>query len=208
MTVNLTLFAIEFSVFTGELFQSSLKLKISILLKRSCIIGVGSSREPSGWKTLLQKLLFRLWQIVKIKSYIIFHFFSKGRALLELGRAENLLDEKRRSKSHDFDFRSASTNPSAETTLLRLLVSPDDVSFDGLDIHDFGVRTPHPLWFLNPLLIFSLKTPCFIWSYLLKEPFLDIKKPLSVYKWKFIETLLLLWIFVMFKTIMPFIIWR
>ena len=55
-----------------------------------------------------------------------------------MGRAENLLDEKRRKKSQDFDFRS-SANPAAETTLLRLLVNPDDVSFEGLDIEDFGV---------------------------------------------------------------------
>ena len=79
-----------------------------------------------------------------------------GRALLELGRAENLLDEKRRKKSQDFDFRS-SANPSAETTLLRLLVNPDDVSFDGLSIEDFGVRNKYrSLLRFFPLLVSTL----------------------------------------------------
>ena len=62
-----------------------------------------------------------------------------GRALLELGRAENLLDEKKRLKSREFDFRTSAANPSAQTTLIQLLVEPDNVSFDGLAIEDFGV---------------------------------------------------------------------
>jgi hypothetical protein len=94
----------------------------------------------------IEMLPLYLW--LKLNCLIIFIASGKrpslqnclliGRALLELGRAENLLDEKRRKKSQDYDFRS-SANPSAETTLLRLLVSPDDVSFDGLSIEDFGV---------------------------------------------------------------------
>ena len=67
------------------------------------------------------------------------YFSFLGRALLELGRAENLLEEKKRQKGREFDVRSSAANPSAQTTLIRLLVEPDDVSFDGLSIEDFGV---------------------------------------------------------------------
>ncbi len=60
---------------------------------------------------------------------------SSGRALLELGHAEASLDAKRLTGSN------LTTNKnSGDSTLLRLLVHPDDVSFESSKIDDFAVR--------------------------------------------------------------------
>ena len=60
---------------------------------------------------------------------------SAGKALMELGRAEALLDTKRSSSGH------ATSKASSESILLRILMCPDEVKFEELIIDDFGVCT-------------------------------------------------------------------
>jgi hypothetical protein len=69
----------------------------------------------------------------------VYKCLNLGRALIDLGHAENLLDERRRSKRSNFNQKVARTS-SPDTVLLQLLIDPDDVDFDGLTIEDFGVR--------------------------------------------------------------------
>ena len=58
---------------------------------------------------------------------------SAGKALMELGRAEALLDAKRSSSNH------TTSKVSVESILLRILMCPDEVKFEELSIEDFGV---------------------------------------------------------------------
>ena len=62
---------------------------------------------------------------------------SAGKALMELGRAEALLDTKRSSSGH------ATSKASSESILLRILMCPDEVKFEELIIEDFGVCTTY-----------------------------------------------------------------
>ena len=59
---------------------------------------------------------------------------SAGKALMELGRAEALLDTKRSSSSCH-----STSKASIESILLRILMCPDEVKFEELMIDDFGV---------------------------------------------------------------------
>lgn len=56
---------------------------------------------------------------------------SAGKALMELGRAEALLDTKRSSSNH------TTSKISVESILLRILMCPDEVKFEELSIEDF-----------------------------------------------------------------------
>ena len=59
---------------------------------------------------------------------------SAGKALMELGRAEALLDTKRSSSNH------TTSKVSIESILLRILMCPDEVKFEELSVEDFGVN--------------------------------------------------------------------
>ena len=58
---------------------------------------------------------------------------SSGKALLELGYAESILDQKR------IHNNATLTKSSGDSTLLKILVAPDEVSFETSKIDDFAV---------------------------------------------------------------------
>ena len=58
---------------------------------------------------------------------------SAGKALMDIGIAEASLDSKRLSSQH------VVSRVSTDSTLLRILMSPDEVTFEQITSEDFGV---------------------------------------------------------------------
>ena len=58
---------------------------------------------------------------------------SAGKALMNLGQAEALLDSKKCSLAH------VVSRASSDSTLLKILMAPDDVTFENMGSDDFGV---------------------------------------------------------------------
>ena len=60
---------------------------------------------------------------------------SPGKALLQIGQSEALVDKKHQGDS----INSVVSRTSSDSILLRILANPDDVTFDKLAVDDFGV---------------------------------------------------------------------
>ena len=68
---------------------------------------------------------------------------SPGRALIDLGMAESTLDQKRSNNILLKNGPNVTQRTSSDSILLRILISTNDVTFDDLNIDDFGVSSTH-----------------------------------------------------------------
>ena len=81
---------------------------------------------------------------------------SPGRALIDLGMAESTLDQKRSNNILLKNGPNVTQRTSSDSILLRILISTNDVTFDDLNIDDFGVSTHS-----NNNRVLNNNRPCF-----------------------------------------------